>query len=56
MKRKRHYKKRYKKEEGGFHMLITIGFILEKKTQKGTGAVSLLAKRFQNVVRDIIGL
>ena len=34
MKRKRHYKKRYKKEEGGFHMLITIGFILEKKNTK----------------------
>ena len=45
-----------KKEEEGFHIFITIEFILEKKTQKGTGAVSLLAKLLSSVVGGVIGL
>ena len=45
-----------KKEEEGFHIFITIEFISEKKPQKGTWAVSLLAKLLSNVVGGVIGL
>ena len=45
-----------KEEEEDFHRFITIEFILEKNTQKGTGVVSkLLAPLLQNV-GDIFGL
>ena len=45
-----------KEEEEDFHRFITIEFVLEKNTQKGTGVVSkLLAPLLQNV-GDIFGL
>ena len=45
-----------KEEEEDFHRFITIEFILEKNTQKGTGVVSkLLAHLLQNV-GDIFAL
>ena len=45
-----------KEEEEDFHRFITIEFILEKNTQKGTGVVSKLLAHFLQNVGDIFGL
>ena len=45
--------RKYKKRGRGFHIFIVY---FAKKTQKGTGAVSLLAKLLSNVVGGVIGL
>ena len=45
-----------KEEEEDFHRFITIEFILEKNTQKGTGVVSKLLPHFLQNVGDIFGL
>ena len=45
-----------KEEEEDFHRFITIEFILEKNTQKGTGVVSKLLPHLLQNVGDIFGL
>ena len=56
MRRKRHYKKRYKKRGRGIPHVYNNRIYFGKKPQKGSGVVSLLAKLFQKVVGDIVGL
>ena len=55
MKRKRQYKKRYKKVEGGFHTYNN-RIYFGKKPQKGIGAISKVLGYLLWNVGDIIGL
>ena len=58
MRRRKYYKtnRRHKKRGKGVPYIYNNRFYLKKKTQKGTGAVSLLTKLLSNVVGGVIGL
>ena len=58
MRPRKYYKtnRRYKKRGRGVPYIYNNRVYFRKKTQKGTGTVSLLAKRLSNVVGGVIGL
>ena len=58
MRRRKYYKtnRRHKKRGRGFPYIYNNRVYFEKKTQKGTRAVSLLTKLLSNVVGGVIGL
>ena len=58
MRRRKYYKtnRRYKKRGRGVPYIYNNRVYFRKKKQKGTGTVSLLAKRLSNVVGGVIGL
>ena len=58
MRRRKYYitNRRYKKEEEGVPYICNNKVYFGKNPQKGTGAVSILAKLLSNVVGGVIGL